>query len=1334
MAKYAADSGDGQTGTAGKPLANPFKVLVTDAVGTPVPGASVTFTVTGGGGNLGGSSSAIINTNAQGLAEATLTLGPAPNAANTVQATSSFGGNPLKGSPVNFTATSAPPQDFLLVGQNTFSGTANMPLADSLKVKVKDTLGNPLADFPVVYSVTLGGGKIDGKTSPQTILTGSDGIARAEWTLGPMSGQNNNKVEATATFNNQPIGPAIVFTASAAVAPASDLVKISGDSLSGVIQNPLPGPFVVKVTDGNNPIKDWPVKFKVIAGGGNFGGLDSVTVATDSSGNASATLTLGNTAGAYNNLVEASSENDGNPLNGSPIMFRATATASNASTLSLLSSSNLSGQAGEPISETIQVRVTDDASNNIESHPVKFAVTVGAGTVDGTTDTVVVKQTNADGIASVVWYLGSAIGSNSHKLEITANDGVNPLKNSPIILQADAIAGPVDSLRSFLTSDVSQLPADGQSKANITVTLTDRFGNPVKDKAVIILSSGGTDIINQPTSLTDANGKAVGTIASTKSGTRTITARDLTDGIDLNNGTNVEFKALAPKTIEESSGNNQTANIGTALSQPIVVIVRDMNSNPVPGVNVDFVVTAGGGSILNLQEQSQGDLSKSTVGIITDSTGKASAQWILGQKPGTNTAEARVSGLTGSPVPFTANGVNANPTVLALYSGNTQEGIAAGDPLPEPLKVKVTDANGKPVWNVPVTFSVELGGGTVSDGNTVTDFEGIAQTTLTLGATVGTNIVKASSSSLPGQTVTFTLQSIVGTPAILTDFEGNGGSGVVNSLYQILVLITDINNNPVEGTHAAFEVIEGGATIESSQSATTANGTASASVRLPTNVGTVKVKATSNDLPGFFKIFTIFVVSGSATDIAEYSGNNQTGTIDRELVFPFQVIVTDAFGNPVAGERVPWVVTKGTGTLKFSETRTDEQGIASNYITLGNQVGTYEARAVTALNPSQIVFTAIGVNNSFPLFIGLADTSVVEGNLLLFQVEAQDADNDPLTYEAQNLPSDATFNPSTRTFKWTPTEQQAGEYQVTFIVRDNQGGLDSETITITVKNSNNPPEVIAWNPPEFQLVFPQGGTIFFSVTATDADGDSLIYRWRNNGILVSTGSQYELITSSFSPGTDTITVDVSDNQDVVSLKWEVDIVVSVELASFQAQFDGFSGVNITWSTSREIDNLGFNVLRSLTRNGDFTKLNDKLILSNRKGDYQFFDLNVEVGKRYFYILEDVDIRGEKTQHGPISVNISAPNTYELSQNYPNPFNPETKIRYQLPQPGRVVIKIYNVLGSEVKTLVDDYRNAGFHVVTWDATDNFGRKVSTGIYYYRIASGKFNSTKKMLLMK
>jgi hypothetical protein len=93
-----------------------------------------------------------------------------------------------------------------------------------------------------------------------------------------------------------------------------------------------------------------------------------------------------------------------------------------------------------------------------------------------------------------------------------------------------------------------------------------------------------------------------------------------------------------------------------------------------------------------------------------------------------------------------------------------------------------------------------------------------------------------------------------------------------------------------------------------------------------------------------------------------------------------------------------------------------------------------------------------------------------------------------------------------------------------------------------------------------------------------------------------------------------------------------------------------------------------------------------------------------------------------------------PKSYELFQNYPNPFNPQTQIRYDLPAPGRVNVTVYNILGQKVKTLVDEHRDAGRWSVTWQANDDQGEEVASGIYFYKIATAEFEKTRKMILLK
>lgn len=93
-----------------------------------------------------------------------------------------------------------------------------------------------------------------------------------------------------------------------------------------------------------------------------------------------------------------------------------------------------------------------------------------------------------------------------------------------------------------------------------------------------------------------------------------------------------------------------------------------------------------------------------------------------------------------------------------------------------------------------------------------------------------------------------------------------------------------------------------------------------------------------------------------------------------------------------------------------------------------------------------------------------------------------------------------------------------------------------------------------------------------------------------------------------------------------------------------------------------------------------------------------------------------------------------PTDYALDQNLPNPFNPSTTIKYQLPASGEVSLVIYNLLGQQVRTLVKDNLEAGFHSVLWDGKDELGKQVASGVYIYRLQSGDFSTAKRMMLLK
>ncbi len=145
-------------------------------------------------------------------------------------------------------------------------------------------------------------------------------------------------------------------------------------------------------------------------------------------------------------------------------------------------------------------------------------------------------------------------------------------------------------------------------------------------------------------------------------------------------------------------------------------------------------------------------------------------------------------------------------------------------------------------------------------------------------------------------------------------------------------------------------------------------------------------------------------------------------------------------------------------------------------------------------------------------------------------------------------------------------------------------------------------------------------------------------------------------------------------------------------------------------------------------------MSEQLIPSRADRTYTFVDKTATEGGAYYYKLVDIDRNGTRTEHGPITVMAPVPAEFGLAQNYPNPFNPVTTIRYQLPKAGHVSLKVYNIYGQLVRTLVDDQVHAGYHTVQWNGRDEFGQAVSSGVYYYRLVAGTFVETRKMALLR
>jgi len=201
-----------------------------------------------------------------------------------------------------------------------------------------------------------------------------------------------------------------------------------------------------------------------------------------------------------------------------------------------------------------------------------------------------------------------------------------------------------------------------------------------------------------------------------------------------------------------------------------------------------------------------------------------------------------------------------------------------------------------------------------------------------------------------------------------------------------------------------------------------------------------------------------------------------------------------------------------------------------------------------------------------------------------------------------------------------------------------------------------------------------------------------------------------------------------------------DISLPVQMTEMKATASARDGIVLTWTTESEVNNAGFYVWRSESENGRYQKLSAVLISgqgnSSSKTGYHFSDPTAKPGKIYWYKIEAVSSNGESEFHGPISVSSQdlIPHEFALTQNFPNPFNPVTVAGYDLPEDSRVLIRVFSMLGKEVKILVDQQKQAGKHPVSWDGTDNQGVLVPSGIYFLQMQAGSFSCVRKMTYIR
>jgi Secretion system C-terminal sorting domain len=243
--------------------------------------------------------------------------------------------------------------------------------------------------------------------------------------------------------------------------------------------------------------------------------------------------------------------------------------------------------------------------------------------------------------------------------------------------------------------------------------------------------------------------------------------------------------------------------------------------------------------------------------------------------------------------------------------------------------------------------------------------------------------------------------------------------------------------------------------------------------------------------------------------------------------------------------------------------------------------------------------------------------------------------------------------------------------------------------------------------------------------------------WDKIGIDVR--NSHEMVDASILDGQSNCKIRLRSVQPGWDWWWAVDnfcvygVVTPVELTSFAANVNE-GNVTLTWATATETNNQGFEVQRS-TNGVDFEALSfvQGHGTTTETQFYSYVDNTIASGT-YTYRLKQIDFNGTFEYSKTVEADVNGPKEFSLDQNYPNPFNPSTKISFKLATDSKVSLKVFDILGQEVITLINGNLVAGGHEVNFDAS-----ALNSGVYFYRIeATGvngtNFTNVKKMILTK
>ncbi len=497
----------------------------------------------------------------------------------------------------------------------------------------------------------------------------------------------------------------------------------------------------------------------------------------------------------------------------------------------------------------------------------------------------------------------------------------------------------------------------------LTITLSSPAGSAGQ---IVNLASSNPNVATVTPSITIPPGTVSANVtvtAGNATGSTVVTAS--ASGFASGSAT-VNVAAAGQPSIAVVSGNQQSTAVNTAYQNPLAVIVKDGNGNPMSGIAVTFSAPASGPS---------GTFSgTSTNTATTNASGVATSAVITANGTlGSFTVTASAPSIT-APATFSLTNTSGAGSIVA--TGGTPQSTLINTAFASPLAVTVKDGSNNPMSGVVVTFTTPssgAGGSFAGGANTATtNAAGVATSaTFTANGTVGNYVVSASATGIP-TSATFSLTNTAAAPASIAATGGTPQSAAVNSPFALplVAMVKDSSGNPISGAVVVFRAPATGAsgTFAGGISAATtdASGTATSAAFIAGNTAgsyTVTASVAGVSTPASFSLTN---TAGTAASISAAAGTPQSTPVNSAFPTALQVIVKDGSGNPVSGVTVAFAAPSSGASGTFlggAITQiTNSSGTATAVpFTANGTVGSY---SVTASAPGVGVPAVFALTNS----------------------------------------------------------------------------------------------------------------------------------------------------------------------------------------------------------------------------------------------------------------------------------------------------------------------------------------------------------------------------------